>query len=99
VTQLQQNSQSRAAKIRNVATLSRELRNRLEPIRSSLESLESSSDDDASGIEARCVIRRQFEQIIQLADNLIEVSDGESVDLSPDVAGGATSKPETSSAK
>jgi hypothetical protein len=69
VTQLQQNSQSRAAKIRNVATLSRELRNRLEPIRSSLESLESSSDDDASGIEARCVIRRQFEQIIQLADN------------------------------
>src|SRR5262249_50271986 len=72
ITLLQQKAQSRDAELRDVATLSRELRSRLQPICNSLESLES----DSSREEARSVIRRQVEQMSHLVDNLLEVSTG-----------------------
>jgi signal transduction histidine kinase len=83
VTQLQHKTQAHAAKIRNVAALTRELRSRLEPIRNSLELIESNSGDGASQSEARGAIRCQVDHLTQLADRLLEVSAGnsEKIDL------------------
>jgi PAS domain S-box-containing protein len=56
-----------------LATLSHELRNPLAPMRHALQIIRQ-SPDRAARAEARAVVERQFEQLVRLVDDLLDVS-------------------------
>src|SRR6185436_14888953 len=57
-----------------LATLAHELRNPLAPLRSGLEIMRISRDDDALVERTRVMMERQLQQLVHLVDDLLDVS-------------------------
>lgn len=57
-----------------LATLAHELRNPLAPLRNGLEIIHLASDDPASVEKARRMMERQFEHMVRLIDDLLDLS-------------------------
>jgi PAS domain S-box-containing protein len=57
-----------------LATLAHELRNPLAPLRNGLEVLKRGVDDGAAGENVRAMMERQLAQLVQLVDDLLDLS-------------------------
>jgi CheY-like chemotaxis protein len=87
-----------------IATLSRELRSPLAPLRYALNVLRTQPSDEATSVRARTVMERQVDKLVRLVDDLLELSRVNSDSFAPlrehiDLAGVVTNAIERTDAR